>query len=212
MARNVTAAAIGPVPAWWGASVRICRRTASNMPSARPGSRCSGGVDRIVRTVPVPAAWMRSTARCSLTRSRPLTASLWIRACRTCLPDCAAGERDPRPGSLKSRNRVGLATPKSICICQPARRSSSGSTSSADAASTIATLEQTVLVAEQAVDRRRLHTGPLGNPACGDRRRPALPQESSRDVDDPRPNVARAARQMSHLSTITRDSYRRYLH
>ena len=41
---------------------------------------------------PIPAAWMRSTARYSLTRRRPVIETRWTRASSTCMPDRAAGE------------------------------------------------------------------------------------------------------------------------
>lgn len=89
----------------------------------------------------VPAAWIMPTARGSLTRSRPAAATRRTRASRTRLPACAPGERATLVGSLKRRNRARLATPNSICDRQPACRSSSGSTLSADAACTIAVFD-----------------------------------------------------------------------
>ena len=46
--------------------------------------------------------------------------------------------------------------------------------------------KQAVLIAEQAVDRRRLHAGLLRDPARGHGRRPLLLKQAGGDINDPR--------------------------
>ena len=105
--------------------------TASSIASPSCGSRCSTGVARSEWMVPTPPAWMRSTARCSVTRRCPAVANQCTRESSTSRPASAAGEASTRSGSLRMRKTAGFVSPNSIRRHQLVRRFSSGSRSAA---------------------------------------------------------------------------------
>ena len=115
------------------ASVRMAAQTDSQAVSARVSSRSAAGWSMRVNTTPVPAARMRSTARRSVTRSRPASATRCTRARRISAPAAAtAWPSGVRSAVCMSRNSSGLARPKPTWSSQPARRPSIGSASGAD--------------------------------------------------------------------------------
>ncbi|HEY3879408.1 MAG TPA: hypothetical protein VGM12_12495 [Trebonia sp.] len=130
-ARRLTAAAAGPATAAaLAGSVRIAAQTDSHAMSASASSRSSAGWSIRANTTPVPAAWVRSTARRSVTRSRPASATRRTRACSTPTPTAAmAWPSGVRRAVCMSRNSPGLASPKPTWSSQPARRLSTGSPS-----------------------------------------------------------------------------------
>jgi NAD(P)H dehydrogenase (quinone) len=69
--RNVTATVVTDASSVAGAAASTPAATTSNIASDRLRSRSCGGLLSSARTVPVPAAWIMSSARCSSTRRRP---------------------------------------------------------------------------------------------------------------------------------------------
>jgi len=155
----------------------IAAITASRAVAESPRSRSATGVAMSVSVVPEPAAWTSAGAVHQRVE----------RGVRQAEPDVAVPARAQVGDGVVGRRGGGL-------VREVGRETVGGDG-----------VEQALLVAEEAVERGRLHPGGGAHRACRQRVRPVALQQGESRGDDARP---RALVDLVHGSTITRRGFR----